>query len=182
LEGSEIKFRSNVFAVVIGINKYQDKKIPTLGLARADAEGIYHILTDPELGQVPRKNIFLLLDEKATQRNIRSAIGTKIPRLAGKNDIVFIYYAGHGSPLIDPKCSYRDGLEKYLVPSDAESDDLRATGIAMEEIKKFFSWIESRQVFFFIDSCYSGEAGGRTFSHAQYQRDSLRPAPDRGNR
>ena len=42
-------------------------------------------------------------------------------------------------------------------------------GIAMEEIQKYFGRIESRQVIFFIDSCYSGEAGGRTFQNPHYQ-------------
>ena len=45
-------FRQNVHAVIIGINKYQDQKIPDLEFARADAEGIYKILADPELGRI----------------------------------------------------------------------------------------------------------------------------------
>ncbi|MFQ5769192.1 MAG: caspase family protein [bacterium] len=166
-------FRQNAYAVVIGIDKYQDVKIPNLGLACADAKGIYQVLTDSDLGRISPENIILLLDEKATQRNIRSAIGTKIPRRAGANDMIFIYFAGHGAPVIDPKSGSSDGMEKYLIPADAERDDLRATGISMDEIQKFFGWIECKQVFFFIDSCYSGEAGGRTFSHSQYQRRAL---------
>jgi len=161
--------RSNAHAVIIGIDKYQDQKIPNLTFARADAEGVYEILTDPELGRIPPDNVILLLNEEATQRNIRSAIGTKIPKRAGEQDMVYIYYAGHGSPVMDPKSRSRDGMEKYLVPTDAELDDLRATGISMDEIQRFFGWIESKQVMFFIDSCYSGEAGGRTFHNPQYQ-------------
>jgi len=163
-------FRRNAHAVIIGINKYQDEKIPDLKLARADAEAVYQILTDPELGRISPDHIILLLDEQATQRNIRSAIGTKIPHRAGEQDMVLIYYAGHGVPVINPKTRAHDGMEKYLAPADAELDDLRATGIAMDEIQKFFGYIESRQVMFFIDSCYSGEAGGRTFQHPLYQK------------
>ncbi len=161
--------RQNAHAVIIGINEYQDQKIPNLTFARADAEGVYQILTDPELGRIPPDNVILLLDEEATQRNIRYAIGTKIPKRAGERDIVYIYFAGHGSPVMNPKSRSRDGMEKYLVPTDAEIDDLRATGISMDEIQRFFGWIESKQVMFFIDSCYSGEAGGRTFQNPQYQ-------------
>jgi len=164
-----IKFRLNAHAVIIGIDKYQDQKIPNLNFARADAEGIYQILTDSELGRISSDNVILLLDDEATQRNIRSAIGTKLPRRVGENDTVYIYYAGHGAPAMDPKSRSRDGMEKYIVPADADLDDLRATGISMDEIQKFFGWIESKQVMFFIDSCYSGEAGGRTFQHPLYQ-------------
>lgn len=162
-------FRSDAHAVIIGINEYQDAQIPNLNFARADAEGIYKILTDPELGRIPPEQAILLLDGEATAKNIRSAIGTKIPRRAGEKDMVYVYYAGHGAPVMDLRSRSRDGLEKYLVPTDAELDDLRATGIGMDEVQKFFGWIESKQVLFFIDSCYSGEAGGRTFQNPNYQ-------------
>jgi len=166
---SSSNWRQNAHAVIIGINEYQDQKIPNLTFARADAEGVYQILTDPELGRIPPDNVILLLDEEATQRNICSAIGTKIPKRASEQDMVYIYFAGHGSPVMDSKSRSRDGMEKYLVPADAELDDLRATGISMDEIQRFFGWIESKQVMFFIDSCYSGEAGGRTFQNPQYK-------------
>jgi hypothetical protein len=167
--------RNNTHAVIIGINKYQDKNIHDLDFARADAEAVYQVLTDPKLGRIPRENVILLLDDKATLRNIRVAIGTEIPRKANENDLVYIYYAGHGSPVIDPKGRSRDGMEKYLIPTDAEMEHLRATGISMDEIQKFFGWIESKQVMFFIDSCYSGEAGGRTFQQHKTRHLSLSP-------
>jgi len=165
--------RADAHAVIIGINKYQDEKIPDLTFARADGEGIYQILTDPELGRIAPNNVILLLDEEATAKNIRSAIGDEISRRAGEQDLVYIYYAGHGSPIMNPKSRARDGMEKYLVPTDAQLDKLRGTGIPMDDIQKFFGWIESKQVMFFIDSCYSGEAGGRTFKNPQYQGRNL---------
>ena len=163
-------YRENAHAVIIGINTYQDPKIQDLRYACADAQGVYDVLTDPELGRFSPENVTLLLDGEATRRNISTEIGTKMRRRAGEKDLVYVYYAGHGSAEIDPKCQYRDGVEKYLVPSDAELDDLFSTGIAMEEIQKYFRRIESKQVIFFIDSCYSGEAGGRTFQNPNYQK------------
>jgi uncharacterized caspase-like protein len=161
--------RKNAHAAVIGINKYEDSRIPDLTFARADAEGVYQVLVDPELGRFSPENVTLLLDEKATQRNIRTEIGNALRRRAGKDDLVYIYYAGHGSGEIAIESSYQDGIQKYLVPFDAELDNLFSTGIAMDEIQKFFGRIESKQVIFFIDSCYSGEAGGRTFQNPHYQ-------------
>jgi hypothetical protein len=35
-------FRDNAHAVIIGINQYEDKSIPDLNFARADAEAIYN--------------------------------------------------------------------------------------------------------------------------------------------
>jgi plastocyanin len=154
--------------VIIGIDHYEDGRIPNLRYSVADAQSVYDTLTNPDLGGFPQANVELLINENATQRKIRSAIGTRLPRRAGKQDTVVIYYAGHGAPVINPQSGSRDGLEKYLVPCDAVLDDLRATGVPMEEIQKFFGWIESKQVLFLIDACYSGEAGGRTFEHPDF--------------
>jgi len=130
--------RHNAHAVIIGINEYQDEKIPDLQFARADAEGVYQILTDPELGRIPPDNVILLLDENATQQNIRSAIGDEIYRRAGDDDFVYIYFAGHGMPFMNPKSGSADGMEKYLVPTDAKLDKIRGTGIPMDDIQRFF--------------------------------------------
>ena len=163
-------YRKNAYAVVIGINEYEDPRILNLTFARADAEEDYRISTDPTLGRFSPKNVTLLLDSNATERRIRTAIGRDVRSQAGREGFVCIYYAGHGSAEIDPKCQYQDGLEKYLIPSDAELDNLFSTGIAMEDIQKFFLRIDAGQIIFFIDSCYSGEAGGRTFRNPNFQK------------
>ncbi|MBN1561627.1 PEGA domain-containing protein [candidate division KSB1 bacterium] len=171
-------FRKNAHAVIIGIDKYKDARIPNLQFANADARGIYDILTDSELGRIHPDNVILLLDEEASQVNIRTAISHEIPRRADAKDMVIIYYAGHGAPLIDPKSPSPDGMEKYLIPADANLDTLRATAISMGDIQRFFAWIESNQIVFFIDSCYSGEAGGRTFQQPYYQTRHLQLTND----
>ncbi len=154
----------NAYGVIIGIGKYKDSSIPALKYTTNDAREIYNILIDPQYGNFPRENIKLLLDEQATLTEIKSAMGTYLARKAGKDDTVFIYFAGHGSPEIDPTGKADDRLEKFIVPYDAKKDDLFGYGLSMDEIRKIYERIESKKVVFFIDSCYSGEAGGRTFS------------------
>jgi uncharacterized caspase-like protein len=55
-----------------------------------------------------------------------------------------------------------DGLEKYLLPYDADPDDLYATALPMGEISRIFNRIRSERLVFVADSCYSGASGGRT--------------------
>lgn len=160
---SETK-QGDSYAVVIGIGKYKDPGIPTLKYAANDALSIYNILIDPKYGNFPKENVLLLLDEQATLTEIKSAMGTYLARKAGKDDTVAIYFAGHGSPEIDPTGKADDRLEKFIVPYDARKDDLFGYGLSMDEIRNIYERIESKRVIFFIDSCYSGEAGGRTFS------------------
>jgi len=155
----------NAYGVVIGIGKYKDEGIPALKYAREDALEIYNILTDPKYGNFPHENVKLLLDDQATLTEIKSAMGTFLARNAGEDDMVCIYYAGHGSPEIDPTGNADDKLEKFIVPYNAKKDDLFGYGLSMDTIRKILDErIKSKRAVFFIDSCYSGEAGGRTFS------------------
>ena len=162
-------YRDDAHAVVIGINKYQDPQIPDLRYARADAEAFYAVLTDPEVGRFNPKNVALLCDEQATEREIRIALGTALPKRAAPDDTVVVYFAGHGAPVIVPRAKSADRMEKYMLPHDAQADHLRASAISMDAIQGFFDWIESNQIIFFIHSCYSGQAGGRSFAQPGLQ-------------
>jgi uncharacterized caspase-like protein len=75
-----------------------------------------------------------------------------------------VYVAGHGAPEIDQRGLERDGLAKYLIPSDADPDDLFSTALPMDDLQAIFGRIEAERVVMFLDACYSGAAGGRTFA------------------
>lgn len=111
---------------------------------------------------IPNHNIFFLINEDATKARIQSLLGTKIRRLAGKDDTVIIFYAGHGAVEPDPLDPDGDGFEKYLLPYDASLQDLYSTSIAMKEIQTIFQRIRADRVIFLADTCYSGATGGRT--------------------
>lgn len=171
LEGDDFETSSGTsrYAVIIGIDHYDDPEIRDLGFASADAKQIYDVLTDDQLGCIPEAHVQLLINVQATQRNIRSAIGTWLANVAGPRDTVVIYFAGHGAPVINPAPREQGPVEAYLIPSDAEAADLRATGVGMDEVQKWLGYIDSERVLFLIDSCYSGAAGGRTFSQPGVQ-------------
>jgi hypothetical protein len=152
------------WAVVIGIGRYENPKIPTLRYAVADADAIYNVLI---ASGFKKDHVLLLTDKserKPTLRNMKYALGTFLSRSAGKDDTVIVYFAGHGAPEIDPRGVEKDGLAKYLIPSDADPDDLFSTAMAMDELQTVFERIESERVVAFLDSCYSGAGGGRTFA------------------
>jgi uncharacterized caspase-like protein len=155
----------NQWAVVIGVGRYESAAIPRLRYAVADAEAIYQTLTGP--AGFKRDNVLLLTDRserKPTLRNIKWALGTFLGRSAQKDDTVLIFFAGHGAPEVDPRGLERDGLAKYLIPNDADPEDLYSTALPMDELQTIFGRIEAERVVAFLDACYSGAAGGRTFA------------------
>ena len=152
------KKREEVYAVVIGINKY--KNFPSLKYAVNDAREFYSYLT--EVNQVPKDHVWLFLDEEATLDKLRTTLGTSLRRSAGKDDTVIIFLAGHGATEQDASSPDGDGLEKYILPHNADPKDLYGSAIPMSEIARIFQRISSERLVFIADTCYSGGIGGRT--------------------
>src|SRR5688572_12667243 len=92
-QDTDTTHRAGAHAVIVGIDCYSDSQIRQLRYARADAEAIHAVLTDPEVGRFDPANVTLLLDESATQRAIRSAIGTSLRARASPDDTVVLYFA-----------------------------------------------------------------------------------------
>ena len=160
---------SHRWAVVIGVGDYESAAIPRLRYTVADAEAIYQTLIGP--AGFKKDNVLLLTDRserKPTLRNIKWALGTFLGRSAQKDDTVLIFFAGHGAPEVDSRGLERDGLAKYLIPSDADPDDLYSTALPMDELQTIFARIEAERVVAFLDACYSGAVSGpglgRTFA------------------
>jgi hypothetical protein len=155
---------STQWAVIIGVGGYESSAVPRLRYSVADADAIYQTLIGAGF---KKENILLMTDKterKPTLRNIKWALGTFLARSAHKDDLVMIYFAGHGASEVDQRGIERDGLSKYLVPVDADPDDLYSTALPMDEMQNVLARIEAERVTVFLDACYSGAAGGRTFA------------------
>ncbi|KPA17554.1 membrane protein containing Peptidase C14, caspase catalytic domain protein [Candidatus Magnetomorum sp. HK-1] len=153
--------QGELWGVVIGINRYASTKIPPLKYARNDAESFASYLKNT-MG-MDSNHLIELYDEKATLKNIKSNLGTFLHKKANKKeDTVYIFYAGHGAPERDDSNKYKDGIAKYILPFDAELNDLFSTALDMDTIAVIFKRIRAQRVFFIADSCYSGTSGGRS--------------------
>jgi hypothetical protein len=98
---------------------------------------------------VPENHIVYLQDEKGTQRQIDAAFTDELKKL-GKNDLLVVYYAGHGS-------KWENGKDVYLASYDA--GDKGVPGWSVNSIPKAISANAScSRVLWFIDCCYSGQA------------------------
>lgn len=135
----------DVYAVIIGIAEYEDSRL-NLNYTVNDAQGLYDVLTDPNYGGVPQDHIQLLLNEDATDRNIKRAIGKWLAQQADEDDTVIIYYSGHGAPEED---------DTYWVTYNADIDDLYSTALSNVDISDMLNRIKSQRMVTFLDACYS---------------------------
>jgi len=150
--------KGTVWAVVVGVDTYTN--LPHLKYAVKDAVAFNDLLLDTNI--VSSSNIFLATDKHANLTNLRTILGTELKKRAGQDDLVIIYFAGHGATERDSRSPDGDGVEKYLLPHDADPDNLYATALPMGEISHIISRINSDRLIFIADACYSGASGGRT--------------------
>ena len=159
------EMQKNIWAVVVGINSYP--KAPPLKYAVEDARAFQRYLL--EQNKIPAENVTLLLNEDATLGKLRSVLGTHLKNKASKEDMVILYFAGHGATERDVMSPDGDGLEKYLLPFDADPKDLYASALPMREVSHIFQRIRSERLIFLVDACYSGASGGRTIASSKYR-------------
>jgi len=162
--------QQEIWAAVIGVSRYEDSGIKALSFADSDAEAFRRYLVN-DLG-VPESHISMLINEGATRQQIIRTLGDRLRSQAGPDDIVFIYFAGHGAN--EPDRRSNDGSSKYLLPFDADKSSYNSTALSMEELERQFDRVGAERVIIILDSCFSGAAGGRTiFDSAYSQRGPL---------
>jgi hypothetical protein len=82
-----------IYAFLIGLNEYQDTRIPFLGGCVNDINQFENYLLKGL--NVPQKQIVKLLDKQATKANVVSNFQKHLGQ-ATKNDTCIFYFAGHG--------------------------------------------------------------------------------------
>jgi EAL domain-containing protein (putative c-di-GMP-specific phosphodiesterase class I) len=144
----------NAYAILIGVNKYRDKQnLSPLRYAEKDSRDLRHVLSDPLIGVFPRNNTKLLTGAAATTRGIREALYTHVVADRRPDDLVLVYFAGHG---------FRAGERQlaYLASWDASIKELLRNpdhGLRMDRIHDdIFLQSPARFVLFVLDCCHSG--------------------------
>jgi hypothetical protein len=134
-------------ALVIGINRYDDKRVPELTGSVPDARAVRQSLEE-------RMGYEATLLENPSREQIVRAFN-KLALDAEANDSVIVYYAGHG--VLVPI----DGVDTgYWLPSDVNAEE-PASWLSNADIGRMVAAVSSRQVMLVSDSCYSGQLAGK---------------------
>jgi hypothetical protein len=152
----DLSEKYNKYAVIIGIGDYVDPGIPDLTYGSVDAKAIHQKMIDPAAGGVPASNVKALFDQDATLANIRQAIGEWLPKQAKANDLVFMYYSGHGGVMPDESGEEPDGRRKFIIPHDANLEQMDKTALRNNELSLMLDRIAVNKFVFVMDCCFSG--------------------------
>lgn len=137
----------DLYAIVIGVSKYRDPKIPRLDLADKDAKSFGDFLKAQDK-MFKEVRVTLLLNEKATKPEVEKHLYYTLPK-AGKDDTIILFFSGHGA--YDP-LRPKDFL---FLTHDVEPEYLGTTAVKMSGLE-FLKGIEAERVLIIADACYSG--------------------------
>ncbi len=144
----EVKLYNKSYAVIIGIDRYQNLP-PDRQLAYAvrDAKGIEATLKR----NYRFDKIYTLFDSDASRDQIMRLLTKELPKTIGKEDALFIFWAGHGN-----QEKTDEGELGYLIPHDGNADGIYGN-VTMDQLKNDISKaIPAKHVFYAFDACYSG--------------------------
>jgi hypothetical protein len=149
--------KSKRYALVIGVDKYADTQISTLGGASNDAR----LLKDALVAHAgfPESQVILLTSSEPPERQpTRGNILRRLSNLASDNlardGLILFFFAGHGM---------ERGGQAFLLPSDAQvSDDvslLEQTAVNVTQVRDWLKKSKARQVLTILDACRNDPAG-----------------------
>lgn len=148
------KITGRRWAVIIGISNYNDSRIPGLRYASADAQAFYDWAVSADGGKYAPSRVKLLLDKDATGEKIKAALYVWLKQALAE-DVVTIYFAGHGSP---ESPDSPDNL--FLLPYDTKYDSIATTGFPMWDIETALKrFIKAKKVVMIADACHAGGVG-----------------------
>ena len=141
------KASSNKVAIIIGIEKYENLTDFDATFANRDAVAFSEYVTNA-LG-VEAANKILLVDKGAKRRDTLKAFKLWLPRIAGEDKDIYIFFAGHG-------LASSDGKDLYLLPQDGDPNLLDITALSRTKLFQTIVDLKPKSVTMFLDTCYSG--------------------------
>jgi uncharacterized caspase-like protein len=143
---------SRLFVLAVGISAYPGPSPEKLSYAAKDAEAIVRAC-QVQAGNPPLYHtveVKTLTDGQATRKGIASGLAW-LQTATTLSDVAVVAFAGHGLTV--------DG-RLYLLPCDVKMDDVPATAVAGDELKRTLARLPARKVLLLLDACHSGAVDG----------------------
>jgi hypothetical protein len=141
---------SHGHALLIGVGSYAHAPQLNVPITAADATAVAAVLRDPQFCGYPPAQVTLLRDGTATRAAVLAALDTLAQRV-GPDDIVTIFYAGHGE--------YGDD-GYYLTTHDTRLAGRKVAagaGLREAELIAKLRAIPAQRLLLIVNACHAGE-------------------------
>ncbi len=138
-----VQEESKYYALIIGVNNYEDPAILPLDNAITDAEHLYEVLISEYIFK--KENVKLIKDAK--RRDIVNALD-EFAEIITPQDNLLIFYAGHG-------WWDANAYIGYWLPSDA-SRNSKANWFRNSALVDYLKEINSKHTLLITDACFGG--------------------------
>ncbi len=143
---SDLKSVRDKWAVLIGVDRFQDRSIPALPFAVANVRELAAALKDPQIGRFLPDHLAVLPGKYTTRANIEKVVSLWLMKKALPNDLVIVYIStrllaaeSEDDPLL---CAY-----------DSLSTDGKVSCIALPELLTSLKrHIQSKQILVILDT------------------------------
>ena len=160
------------FALVIGIDTYEDPAFTPLKHAQRDATSMGNVLALSDTGGFDEV-IRLVGPALATRDRIFEELRALRAELR-RQDSVLVYFSGHGTRQL-----VENAWHRYLLPHDARVADLGRTAIDLGDLQAFLRTLAAQRVGLVVDACFHGDGksvGGRAVRPGEIEPPGLSPS------
>lgn len=157
---NQVSATGNVYALVVGISRYNDPDIRQLQFANRDAIAFANYLLSATGGSVPKQHIRLLTDSAATIGEVDKALRW-ILNSCKENDRVYFYFSGHGE--MENVTMSKNG---YLICYNTPSVAFVNMGLSIDylnDVVNTLSVQSKAKAIVITDACHSGTMNGNKF-------------------
>ena len=158
---AQLPSASKRWALIVGVDTYEDKQISPLYAASNDANALAAAFT--RYAGFPKEQVILLASNQPAERqptrgNVLLRLAN-LSRLIPKDGLLLLAFAGHG---------IERNNQAFLLPSDAKMSDniriLQSTALSVNEIKEWVQEMGVKQVLILLDACRNDPTAGRSES------------------
>ncbi|MDH6087721.1 nSTAND1 domain-containing NTPase [Umezakia ovalisporum] len=141
---------AKLWLLLVGVNKYQDKALPSLRYSTVDCQGLAAALEDAtqEFPQTETRVHHDLSSGLPTRSTVYASLN-EITAAAQPQDTILFYFSGHG--ILDSNTQ-----QAFLCLTDTQTDDLLNTGLSLQEILQVLGNSHAQTQLVWLDACHSG--------------------------
>ena len=154
--GLQAQEEGRKLALLVGVGDFQNPTIPKLQAPSQDVDFMAQLLTHPHGYGFHADDLLILKDHQATLNNFRRSFQDHIIEKATRDDVVLIYFSGHGSQVVDRNGDEIDGKDETLVFFDSRTDN--RCDFLDDEFYQLIQRIQAKHIVVILDACHSGSA------------------------